>query len=232
MKKMKRMIVLYLTVSLVAVSGFAVAAFASEAADAEEKAGTVYAADTEDPDFAAFLGEVKTCQYFTEDPVDEADVDTILNAGINAQSGMNRQNWHFTAVASRDIMDEMAEDMGTPRSSASSGSLSTAQIADAPLVIIISCTEGVDYDAGLATQAMNAAALALGYGTKIISSPTRVLNGDQQDYYRELLDIPEDMETVGMLLVGTPLDTSDYDPDTISGATGRKDYDEVTTYLP
>ncbi len=202
-------------------------------ASSEAESGTTKetaAATVSDAEFATYLGEVKTCQYFTDDPVEEAQVETIVNAGINAQSGMNQQDWHFTAVASRDIMDEIADDMGSPRSD--SDTLSRAQVADAPLLIIVSCGEGTEYDAGLATQAMNAAALALGYGTKIISSPTSVLNGERQDYYRELLDIPEDMETVGMLLVGEALDTSDLDPDSITAATTRNSYDEMTTYLP
>ncbi len=40
------------------------------------------------------------------------------------------------------------------------------------------------------------------------------------------------METVGMLLVGKALDTSDLDPDSITAATERNSYDEMTTYLP
>ncbi len=231
MKKMKRIFALSLAVVSVAALSFTAMASSKDADDAGED--EITAEDTEftaDPEFAEYLGEIKTCQYFTEDPVDEDDVETILQAGINAQSGMNRQDWHFTAVASQEIMDEIADDMNTPRTTGTD-QLSRAMIADAPLVIIISCGEDEDYDAGLATQAMNSAALALGYGTKIISSPTSVLNGENQDYYRELLEIPEDMETVGMLLVGTPLDTSDLDPDTITGATGRKDFDEIATIL-
>ncbi len=241
---MKKTLAVSLLVFLVA-SGFAVVTACSNepavetttATTNETEGGTTAATTSDaaaaavsDAEFATYLGEVKTCQYFTDDPVEEAQVETIVNAGINAQSGMNQQDWHFTAVTSQDIMDEIADDMDTPRSD--SGSLSRAQVADAPLLIIVSCGEGTEYDAGLATQAMNAAALALGYGTKIVSSPTSVLNGERQDYYRELLGIPEDMETVGMLLVGKALDTSDLDPDSITGATDRNPYDEMTTYLP
>ncbi len=245
MKKIIALALLVVTVTAVCVTT-AACSNDTEAASASDKTSDT-AADTKgtaesdtaaataattvsDAEFATYLGEIKTCQYFTDDPVDEADVETIVNAGINAQSGMNQQDWHFTAVASKDIMDEIADDMGTPRSD--SDTLSRAQVADAPLLIIVSCGEGTEYDAGLATQAMNAAALALGYGTKIISSPTSVLNGERQDYYRELLGIPEDMETVGMLLVGEALDTSDLDPDSITAATTRNSYDEMTTYLP
>ncbi len=231
MKKTKRIYALSLAVVSAAALSLTAMASTNDTEDTEE--AETAEEDTEftaDPEFAEYLGEIKTCQYFTEDPVDEEDIEIILNAGINAQSGMNRQDWHFTAVTSLDIMEEIGDDMNTPRTTGTD-QLSRAMIADAPLVIIISCGEDEDYDAGLATQAMNSAALALGYGTKIISSPTSVLNGENQDYYRELLEIPEDMETVGMLLVGTPLDTSDMDPDTITGATSRKDFDEITTIL-
>ncbi len=183
------------------------------------------------PDFADYLTEVKTCQYFTEDPVPDADVEIILKAGINAQSGVNQQNWHFSAVASKDIPNEIANDMNAMMPAAMT--MSKAMIADAPLAIIVSYGEGAgtEYDAGLATQAMNSAAMALGYSTKIISSPTSVLNGEKQDYYRELLGIPQSMKAVGVLLVGKPLDTSDMDPDTVTGASTRNPYDEMTTYL-
>ncbi len=231
MTKMKKIFALSLAAVLSAALCLTAMASTTEAAETGEvEIAGEDTGFTADPEFAKYLGEIKTCQYFTEDPVDEDDIETILNAGINAQSGMNQQDWHFTTVTSVDIMEEIGDDMNTPRTTGT-GNLSRAQIADAALLIIISCGEGKDYDAGLATQAMNSAALALGYGTKIVSSPTSVLNGEKQDYYRELLGIPEDMETVGMLLVGTPLDTSDMDPDTITGATGRKDFDEITTII-
>ncbi len=238
MKKGIAFVLLVVTAAAVCVTAAGCSDNTAEETTAAETTNETAAASTtgtaaaavSDAEFATYLGEVRTCQYFTDDPVEEADMETILNAGINAQSGMNQQDWHFTAVTSQDIMDEIAEDMGTPRSD--SGSLSRAQVADAPLLVIVSCGEDTVYDAGLATQAMNAAALALGYGTKIVSSPTSVLNGERQDYYRELLGIPEDMETVGMLLVGDARDTSDLDPDSITGATDRNSYDEMTTYLP
>jgi len=77
-----------------------------------------------------------------------------------------------------------------------------AGIADTPLVIIVSCKDGSALDAGLVTQNMSAEAQLLGYGTKIIASPTIALNGEKQTEYRELLGIPDDMSAVCMLLIG------------------------------
>ncbi len=192
-------------------------------------AATGAAAPTQSyPEFATYLTQVKTNQYFTDDAVPTDDITTILSAGVNAQSGMNQQPWHFSAITSKDIQNEIADEMGFP---AAVGTSSKAMMADAPLAIVVSCTDGNSYDAGLATQAMNACALALGYATKIISSPTGVINGENQEHYRSELGIPSDMAAVGILLVGKPLDTSDIDPDTLTGATTRNSFSEVTTII-
>ena len=102
-----------------------------------------------------------------------------------------------------------------------------AGITDAPLAIVISCKEGSEFDAGLACQNMSAEAQLLGYGTKIISSPTIALNGEEQEAFRELLGIPDDQSAVAVLLIGKA-DTSS-DADAVSAATTRKDADEVVT---
>ena len=71
----------------------------------------------------------------------------------------------------------------------SEGGSAKAGIADAPLAIVVSCQAGSELDAGLACQNMAAEAQLLGYGTKILTSPTMVLNGQERETYRELLDI-------------------------------------------
>ena len=152
------------------------------------------------------LTDVATTQYFTDDAVEEEDIDTILDAGINAPSAMNGQKWHFSAITDKEVLEQIAADMAagtvTGTSGSDNGTQSKAGIADAPLAIVVSCASGSEFDAGLACQAMSSAAILLGYGTKIISSPTIVLNGENQDEYRELLGIPEDYSAVAVLLVG------------------------------
>ncbi|MDO5444900.1 MAG: nitroreductase family protein [Eubacteriales bacterium] len=103
-----------------------------------------------------------------------------------------------------------------------------AGISDAPLVIIVSCKPGSELDAGLATQNMSVEAQLLGYGTKIISSPTISLNGPNQAEYKELLGIPDDMAAVCVLLIGK---TNTEEFDAVSGATERNNINEIVTYL-
>lgn len=53
----------------------------------------------------------KTAQYFTDEEVPSGDITNILNAGINATSAMNKQNWYFSAVTDKVLLNEFEENM-------------------------------------------------------------------------------------------------------------------------
>ena len=105
-----------------------------------------------------------------------------------------------------------------------------ADITGAPLAIVISCAEGSELDAGLACQTMSVTAQLLGYGTKILTSPTIALNGEKQEEYRQLLGIPDDYSAAVILLVGYA-DSSAEEADGVTGATQRNPLDEQVTYV-
>ncbi len=200
-------------------------------------------------DAARLLTEAKTTQYFTADDVPEEDVEKILAAGINAPSAMNTQPWHFTAITNSETTQKLADAMSAAKppakpvetnanTSQNSGKPNTnfskaankAGIGDAPLTIVISCEEGAELSAGLAVQNMSAEALLLGYGTKILTSPTIALNGENSAEYAELLQIPENQKVAAVLLVGKAESEKD-NPDVISSATSRNPIDDVTLVI-
>ena len=111
------------------------------------------------------------------------------------------------------------------------GGMSKAGMADAPMAIIISCKDGSQLDAGLACQNMSVTAQLLGYGTKIISSPTIALNGEKQAEYKELLGIPADQSAAAILLIGKEDLSVDTTADSYTGATERNPLTEVVTYI-
>ena len=186
------------------------------------------------------LNDIQTVQAFTEESVDESDLKTILMAGVNAPSAMNKQPWHFTAVTNKDILKQISDDMSAGRPPMAGGDkkempappkgdsmTAKAGIADAPVAIIISCKEGSELDAGLACELMSDMANVMGYGTKIISSPTIALNGDKKEEYKKLLEIPEDQSAAVILLIGHAKDS----PDSASGATERDVYEDVVSAI-
>ena len=206
----------------------------------------------------AVVSDIGTTQYFTQDGVDQADMELIVQAGINAPSAMNGQPWHFSVITDKSVTQQIADGMGggmpmgmppagemelpegmtpheggqmPPMPQGGSGGLSKAGITDAPLVIVVSCKEGSELDAGLACQNMSVAAQLLGYGTKIISSPTMALNGAEQDTYRELLGIPQDCSAAAILLVGHADTSVDENADGYTGATARNAAEQMVTYI-
>ena len=99
-------------------------------------------------------------------------------------------------------------------------------LADAMVAIVVSgaTTMSTDsFDCGLACDRMSVAAMALGYGVKIASSPAGGINVS----FKEQLGIPDDMEAIAVLLIGVV----DASYDSISSATTRNALDDVVTYV-
>ena len=198
----------------------------------QESSGTVKAENT---NAIKLVSDIATTQYFTDEKVKDDDVETILMAGINAPSAMNGQPWHFSVITDAALLQQISEDMSSGMreggNQAVAGSTSKAGIADAPLVIVISCSDGSKLDAGLACQNMSVAAQLLGYGTKIISSPTLAVNEENQAVYREQLGIPEDQTAAAFLLIGMEDTSADGRFDAYAGPTARNPLDEMVTYV-
>lgn len=173
--------------------------------------------------------DIPTVQAFLADEISESDLRTILESGINAQSGMNGQPWHFSVVKNKDLQNRVAEELRSfmPGNLPESVRIK-AGFNGAPIAIVISGKENSDFDCGLAMQAMAFQSEILGYGTKIISSPNIVFHGENRAEYKSLLKIPEDMETISVLLVGK---TDSEKSDAISSATTRKSYEEIVSIV-
>ncbi|MDO4547677.1 MAG: nitroreductase family protein, partial [Clostridia bacterium] len=83
------------------------------------------------------------------------------------------------------------------------------------------------FDCGLACQNMVIAANALGYGTKIVSSPTMTLNGDNHDELCELLGVDSSLTAVAVLLVGY----QDTGVDGVTSSTTRYTIEEKVSFV-
>lgn len=107
-----------------------------------------------------------------------------------------------------------------------------ASLGDSPLAIIVymdtnSKSPSPEYDCGLATQNMVIAASALGYGVKIVSSPTMTLNGDKHDEICQKLGVDTGLKAVAVLLIGKPAEGVD----ATTGASVREALDSKSVIL-
>ncbi|MGI6173829.1 MAG: nitroreductase family protein [Christensenellales bacterium] len=196
----------------------------------------------------------KTTQAFTQEEVSEDDLKTILEVGLSTASAINQQPWHFVVLSDTELMNKLGEiPAGMPAGIPSDrkpegdfgdnpppampgaptdGASAKASLGDSPVAIILyanrkSISPNVDFDCGLACQNMVIAANSLDYGTKIISSPTNALNGDDHDSICDTLGIDRDLYAVAVLLIGR----GDVSVDGYSGATTRFSIDEKVTFV-
>ena len=107
-----------------------------------------------------------------------------------------------------------------------------ASLGDSPAAIIIykssdSKSPDASFDCGLATQNMVIAAASLGYGVKVVSSPTRTLNGENHDALCEKLGVDPSMQAVAVLLIGYPDKTTDAS----TGASVRDELEAKTSII-
>ena len=183
------------------------------------------------------INETRTTQYFSDESVPLEDITAIMDAGRNAMSGRNMQPWYFGAILNQEIIQGIASSMsmagpppgytppeGTPPAPTSSA-YSKAGLADAPAIIAIASDANNAFAAGLACENMVMAATALGYGAKIVMGGAAQLNEPEN---RELLQMPEDMSTVVILIVGKPDATIDMTADGVTGASDRKPLNEIS----
>ena len=118
-----------------------------------------------------------------------------------------------------------------PAGSASGGS-ARAALGDSPVAIVIYMDESTsspnpDFDCGLACENMFIAAKALGYGAKIISSPTMQLNGSDHDALCERLGVDTSYTAVAVLLIGREAESADG----VSGASDRSALDDKVSFV-
>ena len=132
-----------------------------------------------------------------------------------------------------DMSQNMPEGSGMPQGVPAAGSGSAkAALGDSPVAVIIYMNENTSspnasFDCGLACQNMVIAANALGYGTKIISSPTMSLNGENHDALCEKLGVDPSLSAVAVLLIGK----TDAEVDGATGATTRNAIDEKVSFV-
>ncbi|MDR0876643.1 MAG: nitroreductase family protein [Treponema sp.] len=148
---------------------------------AQQKAGSP--ADSRNPaDF--IVNHYAARSQFVAGAISRADLDTILQAGINAPSAMNRQPWHFTVVQTQALAKKMVND-----------------IDEGSVLIIISAAKSdnsIVLDCGLATESIYLAAQALGYGSRIYTGPINNINKN----LKADLGLPRDYSAVALVRIG------------------------------
>ncbi|MCH5268219.1 MAG: nitroreductase family protein [Lachnospiraceae bacterium] len=148
-----------------------------------------------------------SARAYTDEKISKSDLDIILEAGLQAPTGMNKQEIHFSVInGDHPILSELDEEKRRLREQ---GEQPHNFYYEAPTLIFLSAEDGFKWskvDAGIAVENMTLAAESLGLGTLIIGCVYDALHGEKQEYFSKALQIPEGYSFEIALAVGYKAD--------------------------
>ena len=172
----------------------------------------------------------RAIRYFKPDPVPEELIHKLIEAGTKAPSGGNRQGWKFLVITDLETRKkigayyeqgwEHAYGSANPSPSQLQPHVHTSAehlartMAEAP-VLLMAC---IEHDGGASTMSRGGsifpsvqnillAARGMGLGSCLTSIHKRY-----EDEIKEILSIPENVETAALLPIGFPADNNRYGP--------------------
>ena len=156
-------------------------------------------------------------RQFTNEPVAKADLETILKAGLQAPSAMNKQDWQVRIVTNQDMLNALSDlmmntEMGKAMKERNGGKNA---FANAPAVAFIAAEAGdgatpwSQIDTALLCENMLLSAHALGLGATYQAAPARMINdsAEAKDYLKTTFGFPENAELINIIIIGHPAET-------------------------
>lgn len=119
----------------------------------------------------------RSIRKYKQTPVGRDTMNVILECGINAPNGKNRQSWEVRVVDSPALMDEIKEAMAQGHPDMKPEAVKGC-FRDAPVMVFIARDPSYDfsaYDCGLLAENMMLSAWSLGVGSICLGSPVRFL---------------------------------------------------------
>ena len=118
----------------------------------------------------------RSIRKYKDELVSREILDQIMECGINAPNGQNKQSWEVRVVDKPEVMAEIKSTLNAayPNMSDAAGCF-----RDAPVMVFIARGKSYDfsaYDCGLMAENMMLSAWSLGVGSICLGSPVRMIN--------------------------------------------------------
>ena len=144
----------------------------------------------------------RSIRKFTEDPVSDQDIETLLRAGMAAPSAGNQQAWEFVVIDDREVLGRIP------------AVHPYAQMCEeAPLCLAVCADLAREKYAGFwvqdcsaATENILLAAHAMGLGAVWLGIAP---GGDRAQQVAELLHLPRGIEALALVAVGHPAEAKE-----------------------
>lgn len=159
--------------------------------------------------------ERRSIRKYKDQPVEREKLQQVVECGINAPSGMNKQPWQVRVVDSADYINGLTElfKKANPKMAEDPGFKN--MFRNAPAVIFIASPKdgSGQLDCGLLGENMILAAQSMGLGTCCLGGPIRFMKDDASAKpYLDKLNIPEDYELLYAIAIGYPDEAPDAKP--------------------
>jgi nitroreductase len=136
----------------------------------------------------------RSIRQYTEEPVSEADIASLLQAGMAAPSAGNRKPWHFVVVTDREVLSRIAEAPPYRRT-----------LGSAPLAIVVCGDPAISdwwvQDCTAATENILVAVAGLGLGGVWLGCLGRA---EREQPIRQALGIPDEIGMASVVSIGHP----------------------------
>lgn len=122
----------------------------------------------------------RSIRQYKSDAVSREVLDQIMECGINAPNGQNRQSWEVRVVDDPQVMSEINATLDAAYPDMPNVS---SCFRGAPVMVFIARDLGYDfsaYDCGLMAENMMLSAQSLGVGSICLGSPVRFINESPQ----------------------------------------------------
>lgn len=118
----------------------------------------------------------RSIRKYKNETVSREVLDQIMECGINAPNGQNKQSWEVRVVDNAQVMEEINKVLNAayPKMENAAGCF-----RGAPVMVFIARDKGYDfsaYDCGLMAENMMLSAQSLGVGSICLGSPVRMIN--------------------------------------------------------
>lgn len=172
------------------------------------------APDMDNPVIETIMARRSIRQY-SHEPVDREIMNKILECGINAPNGQNRQSWEVRVVDNPELMEEIKEAMAKAHPEMPAQSVKGC-FRDAPTMVFIARDPSYEfsaYDCGLLAENMMLSAWSLGVGSICLGMPVRFMtDNDICKPYIEKLGFSEGYEFCLCVGFGYALESPDAKP--------------------
>lgn len=132
---------------------------------------------------------------YTAEALTDAQLQTLLHAGLQAPTAANKREIHFTVLqGDHPILTELEAEKNRLRGLTA---LEHNFYYEAPVVVILSADSSYKWsplDAGIAVENMALAAEDLGLGNLIIGCIFDALRGEKKEYFSKALKFPDNYE--------------------------------------